>query len=109
MRRFRNVLAGLMLAAAASGAEAQQLVANSNGFDWLAADLDQRQAWSQQIARLFNKQEAYGEALNACLNDTLADRDDADLAVLDEMRQGDLPMITAGCVLSIDPAEAPSH
>jgi len=111
MRRLHVAFASAVLAAAvaATSAQAQQLAASSTGLDWLAADASQRVAWSLQIARLFNKEDAFGEAVEVCLSEGLADRDDVDLSVLNEMRQGDLPMLTAGCVLSLGPHEAPSH
>lgn len=111
MRRLHAAFASIVLAGAlaTTGAKAQELAASSTGLDWLAADAGQRVAWSQQIARLFNKEDAFGEAVETCLSEGLADRDDVDLSVLNEMRQGDLPMLTAGCVLSLGPNETPSH
>ncbi len=110
MHRFvPMVIAGLILALQAPAAKSERLAASSTGLDWLAADADQRVAWSQQMARLFNKEDAFGEAVDACLGGMLGDREDLDMAVLDEMRQGDLPMLTAGCVLTVQTQDAPSQ
>ena len=110
MHRFVQIaIVGLIIALQAPAANSERLASSSTGMDWLAADVEQRVAWSQQMARLFNKEEAFGEAVDACLNGMLADREDLDVAILDEMRQGDLPMLTAGCVVSVQTQDAPSH
>lgn len=90
-----------LLVAAVPATHAQSLHATSTGLDWLAADHTERVAWGQRMARLFNKQDEFGGAVDACLDEMLADRDDVDLSLLDEARHGDLPMLTANCVLTV--------
>lgn len=110
MLRFMPLaVAGVILALQVPAAKSQHLAATSTGLDWLAADIDQRVAWSHQMARLFNKEDAFGDAVDACLGGMLSEREDLDMAVLDEMRQGDLPMLTAGCVLAVQSQDMPSQ
>jgi hypothetical protein len=90
-----------LLVAAVPATHAQSLHATSTGLDWLAADHAERVAWGQRMARLFNKQDEFAGAVDSCLDEMLGDRDDVELSLLDETRQGDLPMLTASCVLAV--------
>lgn len=93
-------LAACILLGFAAGAKARDLQSESTGGDWLVAGVEERTEWSERMARIFNKEAPFANSVESCLTQTLGGEGIED-AALDEMRQTELPLLTAACITSI--------
>ena len=65
------VSAGSLVLAIDAGAQANRLDGESLGEDWLMAGVEDQVAWAKRMAEIFNKDEAFANALEGCLAGTL--------------------------------------
>ena len=95
------VLAGSLVLAIDAGAQANRLDGESLGEDWLMAGVEDQVAWAKRMAEIFNKDEAFANALEGCLAGTLGITEGFAGVVIQEIRQIELSNLTAACITAM--------